>query len=139
MVKPDQRPEINLLGDSFDVSESLNGANLEINGQTVEITDTQGFTRDENDTPHFRCIFRRKPQELFIAPFLQHGLPLVITIEGGCVLIKGGNIIQADGTLEQVTKPAVLSKKLGLSKRSVYTLEVVSQQPPLIRATLLSK
>lgn len=133
-----EKPEISFLQDAITVAQALRGAQLEINGRTAEITDTQGYLREENNTPNFRVVFTRQPADLLVAPFMQHGIPLVIVAEGGCVLIRGGNIVQPGGGIENATKPAVLAKKLGLPRGAVYRLEVVTQQPPLLRATLLS-
>ncbi len=132
----EMRPEINFLQDAFQVSDALNGVQIEVNGKRAEITATQPYTRDENEPSPYDVILHRRPGELVIVPFLQHGLPAIVTIEGGCALIRGVNILEQETVVKEITRPGVVSRELGLLRGGVYTLEIVTQQPPLIRAKL---
>src|SRR3972149_473693 len=118
-------PEFGFDEDPHKVAQNIKGATLLVGSSSFTITEVQGFTREENDTGAYRVLLGEAPGTLVGVPHRKaEALPLIVTHDGSCVLIRGMTISDQDDQLKHIKGPGKVSQAIGLISRDVRRITI---------------
>lgn len=111
----------------------MKGAKLIIGERILLITDTEGYTRADNDTGIYRPVIGETPGTIIGIQHRRGVLPLVITIGGGCVLIRSIEVNGEDGKPVKIKGPGKVANIIGLQKGDVRRLRIEDPYDKVLR------
>lgn len=116
------KPKFTFHEDPFRVAEEIKGAQLIVANETFVIANTKGFSREDNERGGYEKVLEEEPGVMVGIPHRKAILPLITTINGGCILIKAVSIPKVEGKPEIIKGPGNVADRLGLKTGDTHAV-----------------
>lgn len=132
-MSPDKKPEFNFNVEAPDLADHLLAAKIRYGDCNARLLNVTWFLGEENQKGPYRIILGKGPGLLIGVKVHNSVLPLVTSVNDGCIKLDEMVVTREDGSKYTLKGPGKIGKELKLEKGDIREIEVLDPKEKVLR------